>query len=82
MIGPGGAGKTRLALDAIMAQAAFYGGGNSGTAAAVAPPGGVVRCVLALAGRPDSEVQVSARGGGYTPEPHEFVRHQKAHPVT
>ncbi|PNW77022.1 hypothetical protein CHLRE_10g419050v5 [Chlamydomonas reinhardtii] len=55
VIGPGGAGKTRLALDAIMAQAAFYGGGSSG--AAVAPPGGVVRCVLALAGRPDSEVQ-------------------------
>ncbi|KAG2429129.1 hypothetical protein HYH02_014166 [Chlamydomonas schloesseri] len=61
VIGPSGAGKTRLGLDAIIAQAAFYGGGggsgSSAGTAAVAPPGGVVRCVLALAGRPDSEVQ-------------------------
>ncbi|GIL83718.1 hypothetical protein Vretifemale_12457 [Volvox reticuliferus] len=69
VIGPCGSGKTRLALDAIAGQARWSGiaaatssaASLSGVTVAAAdvptPPGGPVRCVLALVGRTKAEVQ-------------------------
>ncbi|GLC68001.1 hypothetical protein PLESTF_000633300 [Pleodorina starrii] len=78
VIGPGGSGKTRLALDAIAGQARWgtqaaaaaaaaaaagvsspssVSGAGLPAAAVPAPPGGAVRCVLAMVGRTKEEVQ-------------------------
>ncbi|GLI64321.1 hypothetical protein VaNZ11_007548 [Volvox africanus] len=57
VIGPSGSGKTRLALDAIAGQARWSGAAAAAATAVPTPPGGPVRCVLALAGRTKAEVQ-------------------------